>query len=139
MIINVECALIQKDNFLIIQRPDHKKHAAGKWAFPGGKVELHDPSSDTLESAVRREVFEEVGIQIMDPLHYIYNTMFSIRETSVINVLFGCFIEKTSSNLIPNPLEVSDCRWMSEQQLVLSPKTPPWLLTSLEKVKKTMI
>ena len=35
---------------------------AGKWIFPGGKLEM----GETLEGAARREVLEENGLQLRD-------------------------------------------------------------------------
>ncbi|MDD5191437.1 MAG: NUDIX domain-containing protein, partial [Dehalococcoidales bacterium] len=53
-------ALVVKDGrCLLIQRG--KEPSKGKWSIPGGKVEL----GETIESAVRREVLEECGIDII--------------------------------------------------------------------------
>jgi mutator protein MutT len=56
----VIAAVIQRDHdFLICQRPAHKRHG-GLWEFPGGKVEPNE--SD--ESAARRELAEELGVHV---------------------------------------------------------------------------
>lgn len=53
------CALIDADGrVLMTQRPASKDHA-GKWEFPGGKVER----DETPEQTVRRELFEELNIE----------------------------------------------------------------------------
>jgi 8-oxo-dGTP diphosphatase len=46
---------------LVAQRPLHK-HQGGLWEFPGGKVE---PGEDPL-SALRREIDEEIGIEVAE-------------------------------------------------------------------------
>ncbi len=52
-------ALIDADGrVLITQRPSGKAHA-GKWEFPGGKVE----TGETPEQAVNRELREELGLE----------------------------------------------------------------------------
>ena len=53
------CALIDADGrVLMAQRPEGKDHA-GKWEFPGGKVE----PNESPEQALRRELFEELNVE----------------------------------------------------------------------------
>ena len=53
------CALIDADGrILMSQRPEGKDYA-GKWEFPGGKVE----AGETPERAVTRELYEELGVE----------------------------------------------------------------------------
>jgi len=55
----VACALIDTDGrILISQRPDGKD-LAGKWEFPGGKVD----EGERPEQALIRELHEELGIE----------------------------------------------------------------------------
>ena len=52
--------LIRPDGaFLLTSRPEGKVYA-GYWEFPGGKVE----AGETIESALRRELVEEIGVTI---------------------------------------------------------------------------
>lgn len=52
--------LIDADgNFLLTSRPPGKVYA-GYWEFPGGKVE----AGESIETALRRELHEELGITI---------------------------------------------------------------------------
>ena len=45
--------------FLLTSRPEGKVYA-GYWEFPGGKLE----QGETVEAALRRELIEEIGIEI---------------------------------------------------------------------------
>ena len=57
--------LVERDSqgregrFLLTTRPAGKVYA-GFWEFPGGKVE----AGETVEQALKRELFEELGIEI---------------------------------------------------------------------------
>ena len=56
----VAAALInERGEFLLAQRPPDKR-LAGKWEFPGGKVE----AGESPEMALTREIREELGITI---------------------------------------------------------------------------
>lgn len=51
--------IIEKGKVLIAQRAENQK-MAGKWEFPGGKVE----QGETYEECLKREISEELGIKI---------------------------------------------------------------------------
>ena len=52
--------LVKPDGrFLLTSRPPGKVYA-GYWEFPGGKLEV----GETVEAALRRELFEELGIRV---------------------------------------------------------------------------
>ncbi len=54
--------LVREDkSFLLTSRPAGKAYA-GYWEFPGGKLE----AGETVEQALRRELQEELGIEIGD-------------------------------------------------------------------------
>ena len=56
----VVAAVIQdKETFLACRRAPHKS-LAGKWEFPGGKVE----PLETDEEALEREILEELGVEV---------------------------------------------------------------------------
>ena len=61
MLIRVAVAVIinQNEEILIAKRSEDQ-HQGNKWEFPGGKVE----SNETSEEALKREIFEELGIDI---------------------------------------------------------------------------
>jgi|SRR3569833_309642 len=60
--IHVAVGILMQANgdVLLAQRPEGKPYA-GYWEFPGGKVE----SGEAVFDALRREFFEELGIEIL--------------------------------------------------------------------------
>ncbi len=59
--VRVAVGIISDDTgaVLIARRP-RQAHQGGLWEFPGGKLE----PGETVEAALRRELFEELGIQL---------------------------------------------------------------------------
>ena len=93
----VEVAIEHDEKFLIIKRPEGK-HAGGLLSFPGGKVEEIDEQNewDILRFAAKREILEEVGLDLKDDLKYIISNYFVDSIGShVIDTIFHCKIEKT--------------------------------------------
>jgi 8-oxo-dGTP diphosphatase len=57
---DVTAAIIIKDNKILITRRAENQKLAGKWEFPGGKVE----SGESPEACLMRELTEELGLRI---------------------------------------------------------------------------
>jgi len=57
--IDVVAGIVWKDGQILLARRGRHKHLAGKWEFPGGKVEM----GESAESALERELSEELGIR----------------------------------------------------------------------------
>lgn len=130
-VVIVECALELNGRFLIIKRPDDKE-AGGLLAFPGGKVELADQnnngSRDIMFNAVKREIFEEVGINILDPVRYVVSNHFkSIKGSECLILVFHCVLDKTNPTVNPSAREVSEYYWLTSEEINRAPNSPGWL------------
>ena len=60
MIKDVTAAIIIRDNRVLITRRAYNQKLAGKWEFPGGKIE----QGESPESCLIRELEEELGIHV---------------------------------------------------------------------------
>ncbi len=135
-VVNVQCAVVRDERYLMIVRGDGVGHAPGVLAFPGGKVEPDDGPSQVLETAAMREVFEETGVRVSRNLRYVRSKTFVITGgVPVVDVLFLGGYE-SGEPTITDALEVADIRWMTAEDVLRHSKTPPWLKVSVEQVER---
>ncbi|MCC2646935.1 MAG: hypothetical protein K0R02_1000 [Rickettsiaceae bacterium] len=135
----VECAIEYKGKFLIIKRPQGT-HAGGQFSFPGGKVEELDEADnfDMLKSAVKREIFEEVGLKLIDPIKYITSSYFaSSIGVQIIDNIFYCKVEQTAPKIIPSEREVAEYHWLSIDEINAAENSPDWLKKYIEMIKES--
>ena len=59
-IINVTCAIILKDEKILVAQRNEKMKLPLKWEFPGGKLEINENEVD----CIKREIKEEININI---------------------------------------------------------------------------
>lgn len=135
-IVNVEAAIYYQDKWLIATRSTKEKHAGGTLALIGGKVETKQIQDNILESTVRREIMEEVGIEVADAMHYIKSSFFITQDGKpVINIIFLCKYKQGEAKVI-DPNELSAIQWMSYEEIINNPLTPPWTKASLKEANK---
>ena len=56
----VTCTIIENEGKILLARRAADQKLAGKWEFPGGKVE----AGESPEECLKRELEEEFGIQV---------------------------------------------------------------------------
>ncbi len=79
----------------------------GKWVMPGGKIALGEP----ITAALKREVFEEVGLEVhVKGLVDVYEIAPSDEHSEHYVILYYLAISK-SGDLVPNTDEVSEVIW----------------------------
>lgn len=130
-----ECVISHQDKYLMIQRPSHG-HASGLLSFVGGKVEIDDyqNNQDMAKQAVKREVLEEVGIDLIDPVSYLTTAFFQDSKTkaNILNILFYCDIKHSNLTIKASSLEVAGWWWMSHSEIIEQPNCPPWVFQYFE-------
>jgi mutator protein MutT len=106
--IDVAAALIfRQGKLLITQRPEGG-HLAGMWEFPGGKRE----ADETFEQCLRRELREELGIEV-EVRELVEAITHAYPERTVHLRFFRC----TWLEHEPRALGCSDFRWVSLDEL----------------------
>jgi NADH pyrophosphatase NudC (nudix superfamily) len=135
-IVNVEAAIYKNDKWLIIKRSEKEEHAPGLLAMVGGKVETRIAEKEVLEETLKREIMEEVGIQISKPVHYVESKSFiSDKGQVVIDIVFLCKYQSGEPKCMLAD-EVSDIYWVPGKELLMDKSAPVWLKESIEKAEK---
>ena len=131
-VINTEAAIYKDGKWLVGVRAKNENEAPGLLSFVGGTVEHCDASADTLESAIIREVDEEIGVRVR-VLNFVNDTSFvSKKGNHVINVVFFSIIESGEPK-ISNLEEVEELLWLTTDEIVNYPNAPQWLCESIRK------
>ena len=99
------CILKHRNKILFTKRPSNK-YFGDFWEFPGGKLE----NDETFEIAIKRELFEELGIKIdiknlisLDVINHSYDK----RNFIIMNV----FLLKKWSGVIKKK-DTQDFKWI---------------------------
>jgi len=133
--VNVEAAVYHEGRYLMILRGEEESHAPGILSFPGGKVENARVSPDILEETAHREVREETGVEIASRLDYVESSAFVTDDgIAVVDVVFLCrYLSGTPVALEPG--EVAAVAWLSPDEILSHPKTPPFIKSTLLNVE----
>lgn len=65
-----------KDEYLLVQRSKDDDFLAGAWEFPGGNIE----DGEVIIEALKREIFEEIGVTIDTKKAKLVNYYDKIKE-----------------------------------------------------------
>ncbi len=107
-VLQVAATVIEHRGRYLITCRESGVHLAGYWEFPGGKRE----ADETFEACARREVFEEVGIEITAPKPLMV-TRYDYPDKSVELHFFTCSLYQGD----PQPLGCVDFRWVRPEEL----------------------
>ncbi len=106
--IPVVAALIVRDGKLLIARRPAGKHMAGRWEFPGGKLER----GESPEQAVEREICEELAVSVR--AGRIYQAIaYSYPEKDVLLLFYAAALVSGE----PRPVEEAEIRWVAVEEL----------------------
>jgi 8-oxo-dGTP pyrophosphatase MutT (NUDIX family) len=85
-------------------------------ALPGGRV---DPDDPTTESAARREVLEEVGVNLSDARHLgMLDQLVSPPMTPRLTVSAFVYLIEQDPSIVLDPNEVASVHWFGLDRLI---------------------
>jgi 8-oxo-dGTP diphosphatase len=131
-VVNVDAAVVRGDEYVVVERSGGETHAAGELAFPGGKVEP-DVDANPIEATARREVREEVGVDVGDVAYVCSNAFVADDGTQCLNVVTRCEYE-SGDPTVREPGEVADAFWLSHDALLDHRDVPPYVAAYAEQV-----
>lgn len=129
--VNVEVAILREGRYLAIVRGEREEYGAGWFGFPGGTVDWDGPLQNAIEETARREVFEEVGIPLDDPIVYIESHTFDAAGSPILDIVV--LARSSSGDPWPKaPDEVTAVEWMTAKALRADTRTQSWTRKSLD-------
>ena len=136
-IVDVEGAIVKDGRYLMVVR-GAEEYAPGGLCFPGGKVEGASVDDDVREETLRREIAEEVGLEGHAEMAYLRSSAFVAEGKPAIDVVFLCRW-KSGEAVAADPAEVASVRWMTLQEALTHPETPPWTRFALQLAEKARL
>lgn len=118
-------AIIAKDDkYLITRRSSNKKRFPGKWTVPGGKLETKDyvdlPKDtenywyNVLERVLRREVKEEVGLDIKN-IEYV-TSLATVHDDSSPSLVISCLANYDFGEVVLQENEADKFEWVTAHE-----------------------
>lgn len=117
--ISVTAIIHKEGKFLVTKRAAHKKVHPNRWTVPGGKVSVDDykdlPQSVPhawyypFENALRREIREEVGLEIKD-IQFLIDMVLSASD---VPILVLSYIAEYVSGEVKHDEDTVESAWIT--------------------------
>ncbi|MBT0664487.1 (deoxy)nucleoside triphosphate pyrophosphohydrolase [Geobacter pelophilus] len=120
--IKVACAIIERDGLVLAAQRSAGMSLPLKWEFPGGKLE----PGETAEQCLRRELVEEMGVQVRVG-EALPSTTHNYQTFTVTLFPFVCTIE--SGEIVLH--EHAAIAWLAPEELL----TPDWAEADLPVIE----
>lgn len=117
----ITAIIFNNDRYLITRRSPNKKRFPSMWTVPGGKLETKDYTSlpkdtqfywyNVLEQVLRREVREEVGIEIKN-IEYV-TSLATVHADGAPSLVISCMAEYDAGEVRLDPAETDSFEWVT--------------------------
>jgi 8-oxo-dGTP diphosphatase len=124
------CVLIHRgDSWLLVVRAPGVAYAPSMIGMIGGHVDLTRPLADVLEETARREVTEEVDLDLSQvPLRYLESEFFITDQGErQITVTFTAKAPPGATPYVNAPDELAEVGWWTLDDLEADVRCPSWL------------
>ena len=133
-VVNVDGVVLRNDRYLLIERGAGEAHAAGVLAFPGGTVECAAGEENAIEETVRRELLEEIGVEV-GSVEYVHSSTFEADDgTRCLNVVTRCEYVGGEARARSED-EVAAVHWLSYDELKAREDVPSFTERFAERVE----
>ena len=105
LLLVVACALIDLDNKVLVTSRPESKSMAGKWEFPGGKIN----AGEMPEEALKRELEEELGIKTY--ISCLAPMSFASHDYGDFHLLMPLYICRKWEGIV-RPIENQQMKWV---------------------------
>ena len=129
--VNVEGAIYKENKWLFIRRSEKEEHAAGELSLVGGTVEQEGNTTDILERTLKREVWEEVGVEVDNFIYVNSSTFVTDANEHVLDIVFLCQYVGGHA-YAKSPDEVDEVLWLTTEEIMNDPSLPSYLKHNLK-------
>ncbi len=116
--------IVKGGRYLITRRSTSKKRFPGMWTVPGGKLETNDYISlpketkdywyNVLEKVLKREVKEEVGLEITN-IEYV-TSLATVHGDGNPSLVISCLADYVSGEVILQESETDKFEWVTLEE-----------------------
>ena len=130
------CVLLHRHgDWLLGLRAPGVAYAPGRLGLVGGHVEVDAPAADVLEATGRREVAQEIGLDLTGvPLTYLESEYFVTEGgEGQVTVTFLAPAPAGQDPRVAVPAELTDVGWWTSDRAAADPRCPDWLPALLRR------
>jgi 8-oxo-dGTP diphosphatase len=136
-VVNVDGAVARarddgSTEYLLVERSAEEDHAAGLLGLPGGKFEPEPGIDHAVETTVRREIEEEIGVAVGDVEYVCSGTFETDTGHQCLNVVTRCEYEGGEAHP-REPEEVAAVHWLTRDDLRARDDVPAFTETYVER------